>query len=51
MDMLKVGDTMTDQQIIDWFDYSNITIADLARMSGRTVQEIKALLMEWYDNA
>lgn len=42
---------MTDQQIIDWFDCSNITIAELARMSGRSVQEIKALLMKEYDNA
>lgn len=36
---------MTDQQIIDLFDSSNITLAELSRLSGRSVPSLKALLM------
>lgn len=36
---------MTDQQIIDLFDSSNITLRELAAISGRSVAELKALLM------
>ena len=36
---------MTDQEIIDLFDGSNITLAELARISGRTIAQLKALLM------
>jgi len=36
---------MTDQEIIDLFDRSNITLSDLSRISGRTVSELKKLLM------
>ena len=37
---------MTDQEIIDIFDRDlNITLAELARMSGRSVKAIKKILM------
>ena len=36
---------MTDHDIIDLFDSSSITLADLAMQSGRSVKELKALLM------
>ena len=37
---------MTDQEIIDMFDRDlNITLAELARMSGRSVKAIKKILM------
>lgn len=36
---------MTDQDIIDLFDGTNITLADLALRSGRSVEELKKLLM------
>jgi hypothetical protein len=36
---------MTDQDIIDLFDSTNITLADLALRSGRSVEELKKLLM------
>lgn len=36
---------MTDQEIIDMFDSTNITLANLAMRSGRTVAELKKLLM------
>ena len=36
---------MTDQEIIDLFDSTNITLADLAMRSGRSVAELKKLLM------
>jgi len=36
---------MNNQEIIDLFDSSNITLAELAKISGRTVAELKALLM------
>ena len=36
---------MTDQQIIDLFDSSNITLRELAVLSGRSVADLKVLLM------
>ena len=36
---------MTDQELIDMFDSTNITLAELARMSGRSVKDIKKILM------
>ncbi len=36
---------MTDQEIIDLFDSTNITLSALAMRSGRTVSELKKLLM------
>lgn len=36
---------MTDQEIIDLFDSSNMTLAELARISGKTVAQLKTLLM------
>ena len=36
---------MTEQELIDMFDSTNITIAELARMSGRSVKDIKKILM------
>jgi len=36
---------MSDQKIIYLFDGSNITLAQLARVSGRTVPQLKKLLM------
>lgn len=36
---------MTDQQIIDLFDSSNITLRELAAISGRSVADLKVLLM------
>ena len=36
---------MTDQDIIERFDSSNITLADLAIESGRTIKQLKTLLM------
>lgn len=36
---------MTDQEIVDLFDSSNITMARLALVSGRSVAELKKLLM------
>tara|TARA_R100001369_G_scaffold16369_1_gene31383 strand:+ start:177 stop:290 length:114 start_codon:yes stop_codon:yes gene_type:complete len=36
---------MTDEQIIDLFDSTNITLADLAMRSNRTVKELKKLLL------
>jgi predicted HTH domain antitoxin len=36
---------MTNHQIIELFHSTNITLAELARLSGRTVKELKILLM------
>tara|TARA_B100001059_G_C17785883_1_gene557051 strand:- start:1035 stop:1157 length:123 start_codon:yes stop_codon:yes gene_type:complete len=36
---------MDDQQIIDLFDSSNITLQELSSMTGRSVKALKALLM------
>jgi predicted HTH domain antitoxin len=37
---------MTDEQIVDLFHSTNITLAELARLSGRTVKALKILLMK-----
>jgi hypothetical protein len=36
---------MTDQQVTDLFDSSNITLGELAARSGRSLQELKDLLI------
>jgi len=36
---------MTDQQIIDLFDRTNITLSELSARSGRSVADLKKLLM------
>jgi predicted HTH domain antitoxin len=36
---------MSDQEIIDMFDSTNITLAQLSTLSGRSVDELKKLLM------
>ena len=36
---------MTDQEIIDLFDSTNITLSELSRRSGRPVPALKKLLM------
>lgn len=37
---------MTDQEIIDYYDSNpNLTLAELARMTGKTVAELKKILM------
>lgn len=36
---------MTDQDIIDLFDSTNITLRELANRSGRTVKQLKSILM------
>lgn len=36
---------MTDAEIVDLFDSTNITLAELATLSGRTVRALKKLLM------
>lgn len=36
---------MTDQEIVDLFDSTNITMARLALISGRDIAELKQLLM------
>jgi predicted HTH domain antitoxin len=37
---------VSDQKIIELFDSSNITLKELAEISGRSVAELKKLLME-----
>ena len=38
---------MTDQEIIDMFDRDlRITLAELGRMSGRSVKDVKKILMK-----
>ena len=37
---------MSDWEIIDLFDTTNITLAELSRLTGKSVKELKALLME-----
>lgn len=38
---------MTDQQIIDMFDqHPNLFLSDLARMTGKTIPELKKILLE-----
>jgi predicted HTH domain antitoxin len=36
---------MTDQEIISLFDSTNITLAQLSALSGRSVPQLKKLLM------
>lgn len=36
---------MSDDEIIDIFDTSNITLAELSRMTGRSVKDLKRLIM------
>jgi hypothetical protein len=36
---------MSDQEIIDLFDSTNITLVQLSTLSGRSVAELKKLLM------
>ena len=36
---------MTDQQIIDLFDTTNITLSELSAISGRSVADLKQLLL------
>lgn len=36
---------MSDAEIIDLFDSTNITLDTLSRISGRSVPELKRLLM------
>ena len=36
---------MTNAEIISLFDSTNITLAELSALSGRTVAELKALLL------
>ena len=36
---------MTDQEIIDYFDYTYVTMAELSRISGRSVAYLKELLL------
>jgi predicted HTH domain antitoxin len=36
---------MSNQQIIDLFDSTNITLSELSRMSGKPVSYLKKLLM------
>ena len=38
-------DKMSDIEIIDLFDSSNITLAELSQISGRSVKQLKKLLM------
>ena len=37
--------TVSDQKIIELFDSSNITLQELAEISGRSVAQLKKLLM------
>ena len=37
--------TVSDQKIIELFDSSNITLQELAEVSGRSVAQLKKLLM------
>jgi len=36
---------MTDREIINLFDSTNITLAELSIVSGRSVKQLKLLLM------
>jgi predicted HTH domain antitoxin len=36
---------MTNQQIIDLFDSTNITLAELSRITGKSVSYLKQILM------
>ena len=36
---------MTDQELLDFFDSSNITLGELCELSGRSLQQLKDLLI------
>ena len=36
---------MTDQEIIDLFDYTYLTLSELSSLSGRSVEALKQLLL------
>ena len=38
-------DKMSNSEIIDLFDSSNITLAELSQISGRSVKQLKKILM------
>ena len=38
---------MTNDDIKAYFDGSNITLAELSAMTGKTVKQLKAILMGW----
>jgi len=37
---------MTRQEIIDLFDSTQITMAELSRISGRSIKQLKKILIE-----
>ncbi len=37
---------MTRQEIIDLFDSTHITMAELSRISGRSIKQLKKILIE-----
>ena len=43
--LLNRSKTMTQQEIVDLFDSTNITLAELSRLSGWSVPALKKLLM------
>ena len=42
---LKWKEQMSDQEIIELFDYSTITLKELSDITGKSVEELKALLI------
>ena len=36
---------MTDQQIVELFDSSNITLSELSAITGKSVKQLKIILM------
>ena len=43
--LLNSGDIMTIDEIIDMFDSTNITLGELSVISGKSVKELKNILM------
>jgi len=41
----EIQKKIEDEQILDLFNSTNITLADLAMRSNRTIKELKKLLM------
>ena len=41
----RIGELMTNAEIVALFDSTNITLTRLAQLSGRTVAQLKTLLM------
>tara|TARA_B110000503_G_scaffold96190_1_gene144742 strand:+ start:5997 stop:6119 length:123 start_codon:yes stop_codon:yes gene_type:complete len=37
---------MTNEDIKAYFDSSNITLAELSAMTGKTIKQLKAILMD-----